>query len=173
MVKHNMKKIYLGLLLVAILGLIIPTYVIATEQETEKKETNEPVSKWVDETENQQIESMNPSTSTGSGKGLRLIGKWGHGKDEEADGYVAARITRRGRVGLFRGFYNLTDEDEKTQIVGIMKKGYFNGKIITDEGSVKLTGLYKVDRDEHLLKMQWMSPGHAGWAVGRLSVIDV
>ena len=44
--------------------------------------------------------------------------------------------------------------DEKQQHVGIMKKGYFNGKIIKEDGTKKnLTGLYKIDRENQLLKI--------------------
>ena len=170
-VKHNMKKIYLGLLFVAVLGLVVPTLVIANEPETNNQAAEDDLLELVNEAEDEQIQSTNPTT-TSTGKGLKAIGKWGHGKDEEADGFFGARITRKGRFAVFKGVYNLTGEEERNQIVGIMKKGYFNGKIITNEGSVKLTGLYKVDKENRLLKMQWMSPGHAGWAIARVSCVE-
>ncbi len=170
MVKIMMKKRYLGMLFVALLALVIPTLVIASEPEEDKKQNNDAF--FPESDEEKENDQVIESLSENDGKGLRVIGKWGHGKDEDPDGYFAARITQRGRVGLLKGVYNLTGEEEKTRIIGIMKKGYFNGRIITDDGEVKLTGFYRVDKEQHLLKMQWMTPGHAGWAVGRLSVFE-
>lgn len=155
---------------VAILALVIPTLVFAAEPEADETQNNDSLFSEVEQ-ENKN-DSIVECLSEKTGKGLKVIGKWGHGKDEDSDGFFAARITRKGRVGLLKGVYNLTDEEEKTRILGIMKKGYFNGKIITAEGEVKLTGLYKVDKENHLLRMQWMSPGHAGWAIGRLSILE-
>ena len=51
-----------------------------------------------------------------------------------------------------------------------MKKGYFNGKIFSYDGETKITGLYKIDRENQLLKLQWMIPFQGGWAVGRISL---
>jgi len=168
MVKIMMKKRYLGMVFVAILALVIPTLVIATELKADEKQNNDAFFSEDEEENDQVMENLSVNT----GKGLKVIGRWSHGKDEDSDGYFAARITQRGRVGLLKGVYNLTGEEEKTRIVGIMKKGYFNGRIITDDGEVKLIGFYRVDKEQHLLKMQWMTPGHAGWAVGRLSVFE-
>ena len=114
-----------------------------------------------------------------SKKYLKIRGKWGNGKDREFDGYWGGRITLRTnqngiRVGVFKGLFNKTGDDEKQQLVGIMKKGYFNGKIIKEDGSeTKLTGLYKIDRENKLLKMQWMVPHNAGWAIARIQIVEM
>ena len=114
-----------------------------------------------------------------SKKYLKIRGKWGNGKDREFDGYWGGRITLRTnqngiRVGVFKGLFNKTGDDEKQQLVGIMKKGYFNGKIIKEDGSeTKLTGLYKIDRENKLLKMQWMVPHNAGWAIAHVKIVEM
>ena len=110
---------------------------------------------------------------------VKIRGMWGEGKDNESDGYWGGRLTVRrgpngGRVGVIIGVYNKTDSDEMIRFVGILKKGYFNGKIIDENGSsIKITGLYTLDRENKLLKMQWMVPHHGGWAVARLSAPEM
>ena len=38
-----------------------------------------------------------------------------------------------------------------------MRHGYFNGKIILEDGGrYPVTGLYKVDREDQLFKLRWM-----------------
>ena len=112
-------------------------------------------------------------------KYLRIRGKWGNGTDREFNGYWGGRITLRTtqngiRVGVFKGLFNKTGDDDKQQLVGIMKKGYFNGKIIKEDGSeTKLTGLYKIDRENQLLKMQWMVPHNAGWAIAHVKIVEM
>jgi hypothetical protein len=54
-----------------------------------------------------------------------------------------------------------------------MKNGYFNGKIIRDEGEQKITGLYSIDRENKVFKLQWMVSGNVGWAVGRVIIPSV
>ena len=55
-----------------------------------------------------------------------------------------------------------------------MKKGYFNGKIIKEDGSeTKFTSLYTIDRGNQLLKMQWMVPHHAGWAIAHVQIVEM
>lgn len=160
-----MKKIYLGLVIAALIGLIVPPLVFAAEIDADDGR-RDPIE---DEfTSNIDDEDENVDQQSSNQQCVRIVGKWGHGKDEEADGFFAAKITRKQRVAVFTGMYNSSGEDDRNQIVGIMKKGYFNGKIITDQQEYKITGLYKIDKENKLLKMQWMTPGHAGWAVARL-----
>ena len=79
------------------------------------------------------------------------------------------RITLRNRVGVFNRLYNMTGNESKTRIVGIMRHGYFNGKIITDDGDkCPVTGLYKINRENQLFKLRWMTPHGTGWAVARI-----
>jgi len=102
-------------------------------------------------------------------KKIGLRGIWGHAGDNESDGYFGARITRRNRVGVFNGLYNATDNESKTRIVGIMRHGYFNGKIITEDGGkCPVTGLYKINKENQLFKLRWMTSHGNGWAVARI-----
>jgi hypothetical protein len=102
-------------------------------------------------------------------KMVSLRGIWGHFGDNESDGYFGARITRRNRVGFFNGFYNTTGNESKIRLVGIMRYGYFNGKIITEDGGrCPVIGLYKVDQEKQLFKLRWMAPHGNGWGVARI-----
>ena len=103
---------------------------------------------------------------------VKIRGIWGHSGDNEPDGYFGGRITRRERVGVFKGVYNTTGSDNKTRFALLMKKGYFNGKIITDEGKYSITGLYKIDQEKNLLKLRWMTAHAEGWAVARMLLPD-
>ena len=79
------------------------------------------------------------------------------------------RITQRNRVGVFNRLYNMTGNESKTRIVGIMRHGYFNGKIITEDGGkCPGTGLYKINRENQVFKLRWMTPHGTGWAVARI-----
>jgi hypothetical protein len=100
---------------------------------------------------------------------IKVRGVWGYAGDNESDGYFGGNITRRNRVGLFRGLYNITDNESKGRIVGIMRYGYFNGRVITPDGDkCHVTALYKIDEENELLKLRWMTPLKAGWAVAKI-----
>lgn len=116
---------------------------------------------------------MGASTADASQKYVKVRGIWGYAGDNESDGYFGGRITRKGRFGVFRGLYNVTGNESKGKIVGIMKRGYFNGRLTTPNGSkCHITGLYKIDKENHLLKLRWMTPHKSGWAVARITVPD-
>jgi len=174
----TMKKTYIILLLVAALAVLIPTLVFAEEaidDDYSDDEYIESVDENVDEFFDEETPDVELNECVPEGKYLKVRGKWGNAGDREFDGYFGGRIAvitlENGKhIGVFKGLYNKTGEEEKGRIVGIMKKGYFNGKIISDEGDTKVTGLYKIDRENNLLKMQWMIPYHAGWAVARIQL---
>ena len=181
----NMKKIYMHLLMVAACAALIPTLVLA-EEKFEEKNAVEPYATTLmydassedDEIErylNENEEAAVVTSENPDHRYLKLRGKWGIGKDKEFDGYFGGRITLRitesgYRVGIFQGAYNKTGDDQKYSIAGIMKKGYFNGKITTSGGTYKITALYMIDSERHLLKMQWMIPRQVGWAVARIQL---
>jgi len=101
-------------------------------------------------------------------KYVKLRGIWGLADDNESDGYFGGQIIRRGRFAVFRGLYNKTDNETYGKVFGIMKKGYFNGGIVTPDGEkCRITGLYKIDTDNKTLKMRWMTSHNAGWAVAK------
>ena len=100
---------------------------------------------------------------------FKLRGKWGYQGDNLSDGFFGGYIKRRPKCGLFRGLVNSTENEEKFRLVGIMRHGYFNGRVIIDnETFYPVTGLYKVNRDEGIIKLKWMTPRSNGWAVARL-----
>lgn len=102
-------------------------------------------------------------------KYVKIRGIWGLSGDNESDGYFGGRIVRRGRFAVLKGLYNKTDNESFGKVFGIMKKGYFNGRVVNPEGeSCKITGLYHVDKENEILKMRWMTPRLNGWAVGKI-----
>ena len=102
-------------------------------------------------------------------KYIKIRGVWGLSGDNESDGYFGARIARRGRFAVFKGLYNKTDNETYGKVFGVMKKGYFNGRVVNPAGeSCKITGLYHVDKENNILKMRWLTPHSGGWAVGKM-----
>ena len=124
---------------------------------------------YVEQLNEQQLYIADEPPGNGSQKKVGLRGIWGHAGDNESDGYFGARITRRNRVGVFNGLYNITGNESKTRIVGIMRHGYFNGKIVTEDGGkCPVAGLYKINKENQLFKLCWMIPHGNGWAVARM-----
>ena len=103
----------------------------------------------------------------------KVRGVWGLAGDNESDGYFGGKIVRRGRVAVFKGLYNKTDNETFGKVVGIFKRGYFLGKLVNPEGeSCRITGLYKVDKEEKIFKMRWMTPHLCGWAAGKIIPVE-
>ncbi|HID25074.1 MAG TPA: hypothetical protein EYP23_01225 [Thermoplasmata archaeon] len=101
---------------------------------------------------------------------VRFRGIWGFTGDNETSGYFAGVITKRGRVAWVHGVWNTSDNENHGRLVGIMKHGYFNGRVSTgDETMRHVTGLYKINREKHVLRMRWITPHQGGWAVAKLS----
>ena len=195
-----MKKTYTIVMMVVACAALIPTLVIAKDmfqmEPVNNEEYIDPVDVSFDDLDTVLLEDIDddlPVTTTEdsseddetadepycNGKRyLKLRGKWGNGSDPEFDGYWGGRITyksgpRGNHVSIFKGLYNKTGEEPAGRIVGILKKGYFCGKIIDENGSsCKVTGLYRFDRENQLFQMQWMVPRHGGWAVARIQVVE-
>ena len=101
---------------------------------------------------------------------VRIKGIWGYMDDRTPDGYFGGKITKKGRFAIFHGVCNETGSENRIPIVGIMKRGYFNGKITTDDRSYRVMGLYKIDMEKHILKLKWMTAYSNGWAVARINL---
>jgi hypothetical protein len=113
------------------------------------------------------------TTEAGETNKPRIIlrGKWGYADDNESDGYFGGVITRKGRFGVIKGLFNTSENENHSRFYGIMRKGYFNGRILGDNDSgCHITGLYKIDRENQLLKFRWMTPIYNGWGVAKLSL---
>ena len=112
-----------------------------------------------------------PQSGIANKKNVTFRGIWGLTDNNETNGYFAGRLIRRGRVGIMKGIYNTIDSEEKGKFIGIMKKGYFNGRIINPEGNIsKITGFYHIDTEEGKLKLRWMTPNKTGWAIANLKI---
>jgi hypothetical protein len=168
-----MKKIYTMVLMIVVLVTLVPTLVFADEIMNETKENNDQLNANVQYGKDTSVLSK----ADLSGKQFKVRGKWGNAGDKEHDGYFGGVITIKSNendrlYGVFKGRYNKTGEDSSGEFIGFLKKGYFNGKIKFDDGETKVTGLYKINRENHLLKLQWMIPFHSGWAVGKISTLE-
>ena len=110
-----------------------------------------------------------PSADIAPKKYAKLKGIWGLAGDNESDGYFGGRLIRRGRSAVFKGVYNKTDNESWGKVFGIMKHGFFNGKVVNPDGrSCRITGLYLIDKENMAFKMRWMTPHSSGWAVARI-----
>jgi len=76
---------------------------------------------------------------------VKFGGIWGYVGDNETQGYVG---------GFLKGIWNTTDGSAKGRVVGILKHGFFNGKIVTEDGACRITGMYKIDRENQLLHLR-------------------
>jgi len=164
-----MKKMYEVLVVAGILLSMMPVSAMAYSDKEFVPHTIAHENTYVEQYNEQQLYAADKPSYDGPHKKIVLRGIWGHAGDNESDGYFGARITRRNRVGIFNGLYNTTGNESKTRIVGIMRHGYFNGKIITEGGGkFPITGLYKINRENQLFKLRWMTPRGTGWAVARI-----
>ena len=118
-----------------------------------------------------QLNNGAPSSEAPEKKFAKIRGIWGFAGDNESDGYFGGRLIKNRRVLVFRGVYNKTGNESYGKIIGIMKRGYFNGRLVTPDGEkCKITGLYKIDRENKTLKMRWMTPHQMGWALARFEI---
>lgn len=102
-------------------------------------------------------------------KSAKIRGIWGFAGDNESDGYFGGQLIKNRRVVVFRGVYNQTGNESYGKVVGIMKRGYFNGRLVTPTGEkCRIVGLYKIDRENKILKLRWMTPHRTGWAVAKI-----
>ena len=100
----------------------------------------------------------------------KFRGIWGYADDNETQGYVGGFIGRRGRFGYINGAWNTTDDDKQGRVFGILKKGFFNGKIVTENGTNRITGLYRIDKEKQVLHLRWMTAYKVGWAHCRINL---
>lgn len=104
---------------------------------------------------------------------VKVRGVWGLAGDNESDGFFGGQLKRHGRFIIFRGLYNKTDNESMGKVFGIMKKGYFNGRIITPgEYKCKITGLYDINKEYRTLKMKWLTPHNSGWAKAKIVISE-
>jgi hypothetical protein len=140
-----------------------PTADVSNEVMKQEKPTNKYQYK------NQLYDQVVGPTQDETSVKIKVRGIWGDSGDNESDGYFGGYLKRRGRLGVFKGLYNLTGNETKTKIFGVMRHGYFNGRIITVDGNkCHIVGLYKIDKDNQLLKLRWMTPFGNGWGVGKI-----
>jgi hypothetical protein len=102
---------------------------------------------------------------------VKFRGIWGYEEFNETSGYLGGVLVKRERVVVLKGLWNTTDNMMKGNIVGIFKRGYFNGRIITqNQTKYRIVGLYRYDAENNLLYLRWMTVQQTGWAHCRIIV---
>ena len=102
---------------------------------------------------------------------VKFRGIWGYEGSNETSGYLGGVLVKRERVVVLKGLWNTTDNMTKGNIVGILKRGYFNGRIITQNQTIcRIVGLYRYDAENNLLHLRWMTAQQTGWAHCRILV---
>lgn len=95
----------------------------------------------------------------------RFRGIWGFADDNTTQGYLGGIAGKREHGGYLKGLWNTTDNTSKGTIAGILKKGFFNGRFTTGDGaSYPITGFYRIDRENKLMHIRWMTLNKVGWA---------
>ena len=168
-----MKKIYGILVAAGVLLAMIPVSTMAdpvTELSQDKMVQD---TTGLRQRNNQKIQTVGYPSGDTSQKKVSLRGIWGYDGDSESDGYFGGRLIRKNRFVVFKGLCNTTGNESMSQVVGIMRHGFFNGKIVASNGSkCPITGLYRINKEKHLLKLRWMTPHESGWAVAKIIVHD-
>ena len=102
---------------------------------------------------------------------VEVEGIWGYADKNESSGYFAGKIMKNRRVSILKGVFNTTDNKSKGKIIGIMKHGYFNGKILTGNGTrYPLTGLYDINRENKTIRIRWVTHHEIGWAKAKIII---
>jgi len=102
---------------------------------------------------------------------VKFGGIWGFVDDNETKGYVGGYLAQRGCIGVLKGLWNKTDNSSKGRVVGILKRGFFNGRVVTPNGEkLPITGFYRINRENQTFHMRWMTPNKVGWAHCRIKV---
>lgn len=117
--------------------------------------------------------------SDGACHRIMIRGVWGHSGDNISDGrFGTVMFKQRGRYGfIFEGLYNCNDNKSTDSIIGNenmgrfkirMNNGFGNGLLITKDGhTAPITVLYKINRENSMIRLRWMTPHSDGWAVGK------
>jgi len=102
---------------------------------------------------------------------VKFRGIWGYEGANETSGYLGGVLVKREHVVVLKGLWKTTDNTTKGKIVGILKKGYFDGKIIAqNQTECRIVGLYRYDTENNLLHIRWMTAQQTGWAHCRIVV---
>ena len=177
-----MKKQYEILIVAGLLiAILSPTTIGAPEEDLGEDvlnlETEQDVQTGEDlgaDSGNDQDDGYGISAGDCPQKRLVFHGIWGFQDDNSSDGSVAGRLIKRWRFMVFYGFCNSTGTQERARLVGIIRNGYFNGKIFRDNDTTwPITGLLTINREQRLVKLRWMTPYQTGWAVAKMSLVDV
>lgn len=96
-------------------------------------------------------------------------GEWGYAGDNETAGYIEGVVGRRGRFGFLNGEWNTIDNENSGDVLLILKKGFFNGRVTTEDGgAIPITGFYKFNLEEKTFNLRWMTPNKVGWCHGSI-----
>ena len=94
------------------------------------------------------------------------VGFKGIWREDGEKGKFKGIIIHKGKINIMKGVWESINGTGK--IVGIMKRGYFIGRICEDGNKEPIVGLYKVNRDKKVIKMKWMTPTREGIAIAKI-----
>ncbi|RLF36084.1 MAG: hypothetical protein DRN00_03565 [Thermoplasmata archaeon] len=96
------------------------------------------------------------------------VGFKGIWKEDGEKGKFKGIIIHKGKINIMKGVWESINGTGRGKIVGIMKRGYFIGRICEDGNKEPIVGLYKVNRDKKVIKMKWMTPTKEGIAIAKI-----
>jgi hypothetical protein len=102
---------------------------------------------------------------------VHFKGIWGLAEDNETKGYVGGILSKRNRFVVLKGVWNTTDSDAQGKVAGILKRGFFIGKVTNANGdSARITGFYRFNEEKQQFHLRWMTPYKLGWAYCRITI---
>lgn len=158
-----MKKIWTMAIIIGMLLMGINTVVTASLNPEIKTYNEKPVPKAL-------YKASEQSSGLKYTPKARFVGIWGYIGDNETKGYVGGFIAKRGRIGVLKGVWNTTDNTSKGRVAGILKKGFFLGKVIINGSAQRIAGLYRVDKEKKIFQVKWMTKQKVGWAYCKIKL---
>lgn len=94
-------------------------------------------------------------------------GIWGFGGDNQTRGYLKGICGPRGRIGFFKGVWNITDDNITGHIMGLGRGGRFIGMISAGGRHTPIRGRYVINEEGHF-GMTWKVHNQTGWGQGKM-----
>jgi len=117
------------------------------------------------------MEQTGNSTKKNDIQKIKFQGVWGYDSDNQTQGCIRGFIGKRNHNGILKGLWNTTENSVHGKITGILRKGFFNGRYTLENGtSFRITGLYRIDKENKTLKIRWITAKTTGWALLKLVI---
>ena len=162
-----MKKIWTTIIVIGMLVMGLSSVVSADSEIDDSSDDENEESIEEKSVSYGKIKRKKPSNLEGVLK-AKFIGKWGLLGENGTSGYVAGLLSKKGRFGILKGIWNTTDNSSKGKVAGILRKGFFAGKVSYNGSAQRIVALYKVDKENYTFQMKWMTARQVGWAHCRI-----